>query len=79
MFKLGATAVRYAELTIKRNAEGQWQAWNEYGETTDVLTLGELLEQVIALYSSGMTRSYTMQTPEEWARRYPVDDATAQQ
>lgn len=65
-FKLGVTAMRFRELTFKRNADDEMEAWNEHGETTGVLTLGELLEQAIALYSYGTTRSYPMHTPEQW-------------
>lgn len=42
---------------------------NEYGQTTDVLTLGEAFEQLLSMFMKegiGMPKGYPMQTPEKW-------------
>lgn len=40
------------------------------GATTDILTLGEFLEQLMALFEINHRRPYPMKTPEEWGESY---------
>lgn len=40
------------------------------GATTDTLTTGEFMEQLMALFDIKPRRPYPMKTPEEWGESY---------
>lgn len=42
----------------------------ETGATTDTLTTGEMLEQVMSLFDLKPRSAYPMKTPEEWGESY---------
>mgnify|MGYP005819362859 CR=1 FL=1 len=40
------------------------------GATTDTLTAGELIEQIISLFDMKPRQPYPMKTPQEWGEPY---------
>jgi hypothetical protein len=40
------------------------------GATTDTLTTGGMLEQIMSLFDITTRRAYQMKTPEEWGESY---------